>query len=193
MTVDYYEIRDCVVGQRGSRTVLAAPPPEETGISPEALIQHGFLKEADGRWYHELTAPELQLLQSSCGNVKVSFGGETPPQEKLQPVLLPPEEQPADAPAANYLAGGSLLSLLLSLIPPYSFRPAFLILRGLLIVAGWVLLITAHVRYPKNTFAKVLMAVNVVLVTLLFIAFIATAACGALAVFSCNRCSEEYP
>ena len=185
MTVDYYEVRDCTVEQLGGRTVLAAPPQEVSRLLPEILMRCGFLKEADGRWYHWLTDAELQLLQGAQGSVRLSFGGDALPPN---PILV--QEPEREAPAANYLTGGSLLAMLMSLILPYHSNPDIIMLRGVLIVTGWVLLIVARVKYPKNTFAKVVMWVYIVLMILGFLFMVAV---GIFIIYTCNECVSSCP
>lgn len=175
MIVHYGDIFGCEVFQNGQQVFLVAPQ----GTEPELLIANGFVQMADGSWHHYLTAPEFQYIQAHREE----------PELRLQiAVDTTKEEAPEDRQRAVILClislGTGFLGLLSGVMTSIATEVELVQtlgggFGGLCFLASFVLMIVTRVKYPRNTFGKVLMWVYIGLLILQALLFIAVAiACG---------------
>lgn len=167
MFVDYYGISCCTYEVFDTRPVLVAP----AGYPPEVLLRTGFLQLPDGRWGHYLNEGEYGFLirkNQENPHQNVVFGVQNAP---FPDAPAPEQESPEDRKKAVILCLCSIGCLLLGSAGAYAFAPNHLPFSAFSAfdLAALVLAVTARVKYPKNTFAKVLIRVYIILFVLMLI------------------------
>lgn len=183
MIVNYYGICgcECIWDQKG--VFLAAP----AGVQVQSLQQLGFYTAADGRWYKQLTPQESAYL-NSLKNMPVvdlpaqgtSFG--------MTPNITFDVETPEDKKKANTMC-------IISLVLAFCVNPVIVafsrngddnisFLNGISSIVALILMIYVRVKYPKNTFGKVLMIVYIVFFVLGLISLI-------LMIAMCASCMKD--
>lgn len=192
MLVHFYEIRGCTCANVDNHPVLVAP----ANMQLDRLTYYHFVLLEDGRWVHFLTPEEYAHVMKGYPAHDVVFH---------QPGTPLPLQQstPEDTAKGNLLAliglglnlAGIVLIVLLTLFSAAldtetepSLYECLMVLPCLAQIAAFILMIVTRIRYPDNTFGKVLMWVLIVEVILAVLAIIALIVFCAVA---CNYCVSE--
>lgn len=181
MLIHYYEIPNCIPDTINNMPVIVAP----MNTPPALLSSYGFQRQPDGRDVHFLTQTEYQYITSHDPSTpQVTFSMPTSTQHPDQ-----------TNPTAKKLCWITLALMIFSLIPSFGIYSSssvnngsgsvYSMISGICGLAIWVLLIILRVKYPHNTFGKVLFRVWVTLfiLTIILIAII-FAACA----IACRDC-----
>ncbi|SFC17137.1 hypothetical protein [Ruminococcus albus] len=161
MIVNYYGICgcECIWDQNG--LFLAAP----AGVQVQSLKQLGFYTAADGRWYKQLSPQESAYLDSMKNMAVVDLPAKGP-SFGMTPNITFDAETPEDKKKANTMCIISLL--LMFCVNPLIVEISrngyenITSISGFSGLAALILMIYVRVKYPKNTFGKVLMIVYIV-------------------------------
>lgn len=189
MIIQYGDIRGCQLLQSNDQLLLAAPQ----GIGRDLLIRNGFVQMADGSWHHYLTAAEYQYIQEHWND----------PEIVLQSTVQGSAEAPEDKKSAHTLCFISLGLLAGSWIIPFVTGILYALSEGdypdvltelvsgcswLCSLAAFVFMIITRVKYPRNTFGKVLMWCYIGYIILQIILLVAVIiACS----IGCAMCMDE--
>ena len=174
MRIHFYEVKNCTFEMIQGVPAIIAPE----GVDDETLQRHYFIRMYDGRWFHYLTYEEYNYMMSFSGSDEVIYSFD-------RPVVNYGKENnksPEDEKKANMLCGISLGSIALSLLMGTLEMPELIMPCW---IASLVLMIIVRVKYPENTFGKVLMILYIILGILMLIGSV-------LFLIACNAALEEF-
>jgi len=185
MIVNYFGVTgcDCKWSQNGA--FLVAPSSAPVPV----LQQAGFYYAQDGSWYKQLSPQEASYLQS-LGNQGVVNLPAAAPNNYVPPVGAQPmqQETPEEKRKANKMCWisvilmygpASLRYLLAKIMSASTYLQMYETLGTLAAasaLAAFILMIVVRVKYPKNTFGKVLMIIYLVQIALAILAILVFAA-----------------
>lgn len=196
MTVNFFEIRNCSFETYMGEPVLFAPSDTDETV----LMTRGFRRNEEGRWFRPVNMAEYNFIAAYayCGEATIDENNTGYINNYAPPVPYMQQNYGQQVGYADntpnilcYVSVG-----LCAVGFPMSFIGTILV-GGLFFIAALILMIIVRVKYPHNTFGKVLCIVYIVLGAVALILTIAAAIIIAIAcnqfLNDCNSCCSNIP
>ena len=185
MTVHYYEVKNCLLGQAVGKPALF--PPDDA--DEKQLDKNGFVKwNESGKWCRFLTNEEYQYIMRFEMFGTATLNDHT----KMNDSDITNDSENDDG-TAKWLSLASVALMIFSLIGIFETKSGDLVYMFLWIVA-LVLIIIVRVRYPNNALGKTTMKIYTVLTVAGFVftilAIIACVVVGSMLINTFCDCVE---